>query len=63
MVSGPYLAILGNTDFGMEGVDVLGDYRFTMLQLLSNFSSKFQSPMTIFHQKLLKREGRVLVNG
>jgi hypothetical protein len=28
-----------------------------------DFSSKFQSSMTIFHHKLLKREDRVLANG
>ena len=31
--------------------------------LPSNFSSKLQSSMTIFHHKLLTREVRVLVNG
>ena len=30
--------------------------------LLSNISSKFQSSMTIFHHKLLTREGIILVN-
>jgi hypothetical protein len=29
---------------------------------LSDFSSKFQSSMTIFHHKLLTREGRILAN-
>ena len=31
--------------------------------LPSDFSSKFQSSMTIFHHKLMTREGRVLANG
>ena len=44
----------------------LGDYKLTMLQLLSLikwFSSVFQSSMTIFRQKLLTKEDRVLTNG
>ena len=31
--------------------------------LPSGFSSKFQSSMTIFHHKLMRREGRVVTNG
>ena len=31
--------------------------------LPSDFSSKFQVSMTMFHQELVRREGRVLANG
>ena len=36
---------------------------FNHCNLPSDFSSKFQSFMTTFHQKLLTREGRILANG
>ena len=41
----------------------LGDYRATSMHLLSltnNFSSKFQSSMTIFEDKLLTRETHII---
>ena len=31
--------------------------------LPSDFLSEFEASITLFHQKLLTREGRVLVNG
>ena len=43
-----------------------GEYRFTVLQLMSLtkwFSIQFQSSMTTIYHKLLRREGRVLTNG
>ena len=46
-------------------VNLLGDYRFTLLQLLS-LSMRFfifQSSMTICHHKVLIREGRGLADG
>ena len=47
-------------------VHCLGDHRFTVLyycHLPNDLSSKFRSYMTIFHRKLLTREGRVSANG
>ena len=43
-------------------VTKLGDYRFTMLQLLSDFLL-FLSSVTTFYHKLLTWECRVLANG
>jgi hypothetical protein len=46
--------------------EVGGDYRLTYCNychLQSDFSSKFQPSMTIFHHNLLKSEGMVLANG
>ena len=63
------ICILGGGHFSFPDADAdprTTGLALTVLQychLLSDFSSKFQSSVTIFHHKLLTRGGRVLANG
>ena len=45
------------------GVEIIDLHCCNYRVLLSDLSSKFQSSMTMYHHKLLTREGRVLANG
>ena len=49
--------------FGGRGGGIIDLQWCNYYHLPSDFSSNFQSSMTIFHRKLLTREGRVLANG
>ena len=58
MLTQQFLSFLVNWGGGVIGLQCCNYYH-----LPSDSSSKFQSSVTIFHHKVLRREGRVLDNG